>query len=265
MKEKLKSRFVCALIVALTVLWLLPQQAMAEGDGLWITTSSPGYFFVVEEDKINSQNYLMVTVLEPGLKGAQIYLGPTSGAGGSTFLVNPLVANSNLSFTWHFNSNTQASVRVQQCAFNCIWQPGQSVTLTKAFGDNQNLTSGGSGGGGGGGGGGDLFDSVPDPTGASKQGENDCNSGKHKYFTLSGASGCNVINAYRNTLASNGWSVTILSSGCTAWGGGAKLEATKGGRYLFMNAGGASNFTNIDLCVWPSRPSNTDCDQDCND
>ena len=260
MKKELYRPAVHFAYLPLTALSLLPASALAEGDGIWVTAASPGYLFLVEEDTINSQNYLIMTAFAPGLADGEAYWGPVSGSSGSTFLMDTLITKSDLRYTWHFNSDTQATVDVLSCTTNCLWQAGQQVTLTKIFGDNRNLQVGGDTGGGGG----DLFEGAPDPAGASKEGENKCNSGRHKYYTQS-TSGCDVVDDYRDVLNKNGWNTTLLDSGCTPWGGGAKMEATKGGRYLFMNAGGPSEFANIDLCVWPSRPANTDCDQDCDD
>ncbi len=260
MKINFTNRVLYLALLCLAALWVLPTGVMAEGDGVWATDTTPASLFIIEEDLVNSQNYLVMTVIQPGAQtAAQMYWGPTSGSEGSTFLLNPLNSNSDMSATWHFNSDTQAVVNVISCSTNCMWQADQVVTLTKLFGDNQNyLTGSGDGDGET-----DLFEGAPDPAGSTKEGENSCNGGTHKYFTHT-ISGCEVVAAYKDVLTANGWSATILNSGCTEWGGGAKLEATKGGRYLFLNAGGPGDSANIDLCVWPSRPNNTDCDQECN-
>jgi len=115
--------------------------------------------------------------------------------------------------------------------------------------------------GGGGGGGDNLLDNVPDPSAASKQSENDCNGGTHIFYTADGAADA-LVDSYKGQLEAAGW--TIESSGGVALG--ARLTATNGSRYLKFNAGGRpTGNLFVDVCVWPSQPSDTECDQDCDD
>ena len=122
-------------LFSLSVLLLLPISAMAEGDGAWTTTASPGYIFLIEEDLYNNQNHLVMTVLEPDFVGAGVYWGPASVSGDNNYVLQPLSADSDMVVTWQFNSVTQATVTVESCTTNCLWQPGQVVTLNKFFGD----------------------------------------------------------------------------------------------------------------------------------
>jgi len=124
-------------LFSLLVLLLLPNTVTAEGDGGWTTTASPGYIFQIEEDLYNNQKHLVMTVLKPDLAGAEIYWGPASGSVGSTYLLKPLNAESDMIATWQFNSVTEATVTVESCSTNCLWQSGQVVTLNKFFGDKE--------------------------------------------------------------------------------------------------------------------------------
>ena len=90
------------------------------------------------------------------------------------------------------------------------------------------------------------------------QAEDDCRGGLH-FFVTSAVAPSPLLDKYRSDLQSNGWSVETFDPGV---GFGGNLSASKDGRFLFMNAGGPST-TFIDLCVWPSHPGNTQCDQDC--
>jgi hypothetical protein len=142
MKRAMLKFPVYLVLFSLSVLWLLPNSAMAEGDGAWTTPTSPGYIFQIEEDMFNNQNHLVMTVLEPDLVGAEIYWGPASGSVDSTFQLQPLNSDSDMMATFQFNSDTLATVTVDSCTTNCLWPAGQAVTLTKVFGDNQETQTG---------------------------------------------------------------------------------------------------------------------------
>jgi len=145
MKRKMLNIPANVVLFSLSVLLLLPIIAMAEGDGGWTTTASPGCIFLIEEDLLNNQNYMAMTVLKPDLDGTEIYFGPASGSVGSTYLLEPLIADSDMIATWQFSSVTQATVTVDSCTTNCLWQSGQEVTLNKFFGDKEVVLSIGTG------------------------------------------------------------------------------------------------------------------------
>jgi Protein of unknown function (DUF1566) len=142
MRKKIIKSPACLVLLSLSVLWLLSNSAMAEGDGGWTTTTSPEYIFQIEEDLLDNQNYMFMTVLNPGFYGAEIYSGPASGSVGSTYLLEPWRADSDMTATWQFNSDIQATVIVESCTYNCLWQPGQVVALNKIFGDNLDSQTG---------------------------------------------------------------------------------------------------------------------------
>jgi len=122
-------------LFSLSVLLLLPISAMTEGDGAWTTTASPGYIFLIEEDLVNNEKHMSMTVLNPGYVGGETYWGPASASQANTYLLRPLNEESDMTAAWQFNSVTQATVTVESCTTNCLWQPGQVVILNKFFGD----------------------------------------------------------------------------------------------------------------------------------
>jgi len=60
-------------------------------------------------------------------------------------------------------------------------------------------------------------------------------------------------------LKSNGWSTETSGGEGSSFGGHSGLTATNSSRYRVFEAGGPGGETFIDLCVWPSQPSNDDC------
>lgn len=116
---------------------------------------------------------------------------------------------------------------------------------------------GGGGGNGGGGGGDDLASDVPAPAGAQTLGgvEN-CRGGLKQDYTVN-QSPQTTVSAYAGQLRSAGWSID--NEYANEFGG--NIEASKGGRFLKLNTGGnpISSTKFINLCVWPSRPSDTNC------
>jgi len=134
MRRKMLSFPVYLVLLFLSVLLLLPNRAMAEGDGGWTTTASPGYVFQVEEDLFNNQKHLVMTVLKAD-ETYEVHWGPASGSVGNTYLLESMNGKSDMKATWQFNSVTEATVTVESCSTNCLWQSGQVVTLKKFYGD----------------------------------------------------------------------------------------------------------------------------------
>lgn len=137
MKKKMLNCPVYLVLFSVLVLCLLPNSAVAEGDGAWTTATNPGYIFQTEEDLLNNQKHLAMTVMNQDDEVIQHYLGPVSGSDGSTYRLKPWKADYDydMEATWKFNSVTQATVTVESCSTNCLWQSGQVVTLNKVFGD----------------------------------------------------------------------------------------------------------------------------------
>ena len=134
MKEKKRNFPVCLILFSLSLLLLLPISAVAEGDGAWTTTDSPGYIFLVEEDTYNNQKHLVMSVLDPEFDGDGVFWGAQDVAGGS-YLLRPLNDVSAMTVSWQFDSDVKATVTVEACQHNCLWPSGKAVTLTKFFGD----------------------------------------------------------------------------------------------------------------------------------
>jgi hypothetical protein len=83
-------------------------------------------------------------------------------------------------------------------------------------------------------------------------------NGIHMYFQVNGSPN-DVMNAYKAALEGKGWSVmTIITSG-GGGGGGATYTGTHGDAYGVFDGGGFNSTTYIDVCAWPSKPSNPNC------
>ena len=96
---------------------------------------------------------------------------------------------------------------------------------------------------------------LPD---ATKVKENAKGDGTHFYYT-SKKSAKDLVDSYKSVLESDGWTIDSSGAGGSSWGGDGGLTATKGSEYLVMSAGGETGDTNIDLCVWPSKPKDDNC------
>ena len=112
---------------------------------------------------------------------------------------------------------------------------------------------------------GGLLDGIPEPANAEFRAENAMSDGGRHFLYTTGAAPGDVVGSYQAALEAAGW--TIVNSGGGGdpfglFGGGAGLTATYGDRYLKFNAGGPVGQTFIDACVWPTQPSDDDCDQD---
>lgn len=107
-----------------------------------------------------------------------------------------------------------------------------------------------------------LFASVPEVPNATQTGQEDIQEGGvHIYGTVTDAP-AESVEAYSALLEKNDW--TIEGSGGDPSGeSGAGVQATHSdGRYLSYNVGGAGQGTSFgDLCLWPSKPDDTNCPQ----
>lgn len=107
----------------------------------------------------------------------------------------------------------------------------------------------------------DLQSLIPTPAdsqetdGPDSIGEN----GIHMHFKVDGAPVA-TMDAYQADLESKGWAVTVRNSGGGDRGGGAAYTGTNGDAYGVFSGGGHGTRTHIEACVWPTKPSNTDCD-----
>ncbi len=129
MRKITRSNFPAGLVLmSLFLLFLLPVSALASGAGAWTTTASPGYTFLTQEGMFNNEKYMSMTVLKPKYIGGETYWGPASELEASTYLLMSLnYEESDMTLTWQFDSVTQATVTVDSCTTNCLWQPGQTV------------------------------------------------------------------------------------------------------------------------------------------
>ena len=107
----------------------------------------------------------------------------------------------------------------------------------------------------------DLKSLVPTPanTTTNKGPDSIADNGIHQYFEVNGAP-TDVMNAFKTALEGKGWEVTtIVSSGGGQGGGGATYTGTRGDAYGVFDGGGYKTTTYIDVCTWPTKPANPNC------
>jgi hypothetical protein len=83
-------------------------------------------------------------------------------------------------------------------------------------------------------------------------------NGTHLHFLVNG-SPTDVMAAYKTALEGKSWAVTVQNSGGGGGGGGATYTGTNGNAYGVFDGGGYGSTTDIDACVWPSKPSDASC------
>ena len=69
------------------------------------------------------------------------------------------------------------------------------------------------------------------------------------------------MNAYKGALEGGGGAVTVENSG-GGGGGGATYTGINGGAYGVFVGGGYGGTTDVDACVWTSKPADTNCGHD---
>lgn len=89
----------------------------------------------------------------------------------------------------------------------------------------------------------------PDPIGEN---------GIRLHFLVNGAP-MDVMGAYKTALQQKNWSLIVDSSSGGSGGGGATYTATNGNAFGVFDGGGWGSTTDIDACVWQSKPSDTSC------
>ncbi len=112
-------------------------------------------------------------------------------------------------------------------------------------------------------GGTDLQSLIPTPANTRQTDGPDsiAENGIHEHFEVNG-SPQGVMDSYKAALEGKGWSLTVENSGGGGGGGGATYTGSNGDAYGVFTGGGYGDTTDIEACVWPSKPSNTDCDND---
>jgi hypothetical protein len=108
----------------------------------------------------------------------------------------------------------------------------------------------------------DLMSGLPTPPDSKPLGETKSihDNGMAASYTSS-ATPSAVLDAYKKNLPASGWTVEGSGGGGSSWGGGGGLSAANGAKYLYVNAGGPSGKTYVNVCVWPTKPHNTSCDE----
>lgn len=86
-------------------------------------------------------------------------------------------------------------------------------------------------------------------------------NGIHMYYQVNGAPAA-VLDAYKAALEAKGWNVTtITTSGNDGGGGGATYTGTNRDAYGVFDGGGYQSTTYLDICTWPAKPANPNCDR----
>lgn len=86
-------------------------------------------------------------------------------------------------------------------------------------------------------------------------------NGIHMYYRVEG-SPRPVLDAYKAALEDKGWQVTtIVTSGGDSGGGGATYTGTNGETYGVFDGGGFETTTFLNVCTWPSKPANPNCNR----
>lgn len=109
----------------------------------------------------------------------------------------------------------------------------------------------------------DLKALVPTPANATvtKGPDGIADDGSHLYFQVNGAPS-DVMAAFKSALEGKGWALTtIVSSGNDGGGGGATYTGTHGDAYGVFDGGGYKTTTYIDVCTWPAKPANPNCNR----
>jgi hypothetical protein len=84
--------------------------------------------------------------------------------------------------------------------------------------------------------------------------------GVHLHYQVNGSPN-DVMTGYRNALQDKGWAVTTIVTSGGGGGGGATYTGTHGDAYGVFDGGGYANTTYIDVCSWPAKPANPNCNR----
>lgn len=128
-------------------------------------------------------------------------------------------------------------------------------------GDNNNGGSNGSGNSN------DLHAGVPVISGLSLMNTSECNGGLKKVYRNSSDNYNQTIENYKDALEDAGFT-RINDTNGGGWGsyGGRQAWGYKGNKYVKINAQVQQNSGSVVyVCAWNGRPSNDNCDEDCND
>lgn len=106
----------------------------------------------------------------------------------------------------------------------------------------------------------DLKSLVPTPanTTTEKGPDSIADNGIHRYFQVTGDPS-DVMKSFRTALEAKGWDVTAIVSSNGGGGGGATYTGTHGDAYGVFDGGGYQDKTYIDVCTWPTKPADPNC------
>jgi hypothetical protein len=108
----------------------------------------------------------------------------------------------------------------------------------------------------------DLPSLLPTPPNSQKTTgpDNIADSGIHMYFQVNGSPN-DVMNAYKTALEGKGWQVTTIVTSAGGGGGGGTYTGTNGDAYGVFDGGGFETNTYVNVCAWPTKPANPNCNR----
>ena len=99
---------------------------------------------------------------------------------------------------------------------------------------------------------------APGNSAETKGPDSIADNGIHMYFKVNGTP-ADAMAAYRAALEAKGWAVTTIASSTGGGGGGATYTGTHGDAYGVFDGGGFETTTYINVCAWPTKPTNPNC------
>ena len=85
--------------------------------------------------------------------------------------------------------------------------------------------------------------------------------GTHTSYTFATTDYASIVTACDSGLRAAGWTVTSTGGGGYGQYGGGGGTATKGSVYGTFDVGSSGSGSYLDVCVWPTRPADTNCGQ----
>ena len=85
--------------------------------------------------------------------------------------------------------------------------------------------------------------------------------GTHTHYTFATTDYASIVTACDSGLRAAGWTVTSTGGGGYGQYGGGGGTATKGSVYGTFDVGSSGSGSYLDVCVWPTRPADTNCGQ----
>jgi hypothetical protein len=85
--------------------------------------------------------------------------------------------------------------------------------------------------------------------------------GTHTSYSFATTDYASIVTACDAALRAAGWTVASTGTGGSGRYGGGGSTVTKGTRYATFDVGSSGARAYLDVCVWPTRPADTNCGQ----